>query len=339
MVDKIEEIEEHQKKEFHGEGGGSSDRTNFVNKDDNSISRNFILHVGAVFNDRNLRATGGRASVLERTIAVVAFNPPPCAYGDKSMKHIRTIDGEDICISLYAPFSAIDPQETCTVENYVGDQTCILYSHGNAEDINDIKAQTSWLADNLGCNIITWDPIGFGRSSQGTPTEKNMQQAIEAVYDYATQHLRVPEHRMILMGRSIGTAPTIHLASTAHCGASSMILISPLASGFRTMFNPKTVGERVCKLLDPIFCPSIERIKLVRVPVCIVHGRADGVIPIHNAEELCAAVPMRYQYPPLYINGADHNDIMSKHQQVFLMHLETFLAFCEKQRQAAEEYT
>lgn len=255
------------------------------------------------------------------------------------MKHIRTVDGDDICISLDAPFSVIHPQETCTIERYIGNQSCILYSHGNAEDIHDVKTFTTWLADNIGYNVITWDPVGFGRSSEGTPTEKNMQAAIEAVYDYATGHLRIPQSNMILMGRSIGTAPTIYLASRAYCEAASVVLLSPLASGFRTMFRPTTVGKRVCSIMDPVFCPSIEHIKKVRVPVCIVHGTADSVIPMHNAVELYEAIDTSQRYEPLFIDAGEHNDITVKHQQRLLMYLETFFAHCDKQKQAREHYT
>lgn len=277
--------------------------------------------------------------MMDRAIASMAFNPPPCTYSDKNVKKIRTVDGDWICMRLIAPFSVIHPHDTCTIDSYCGEQRCILYSHGNAEDLHMIEAELARLADELDVNFITWDPVGFGRSSEGTPTEKNMQTGIEAVYDYATVTLRIPQSSITLMGRSIGTAPTIYLASRAYCQCASVILLSPLASGFRTIVKPSTVGRQICSVMDSIFCPSIQYIKNIRVPVAIVHGRDDNVIPIHNAEELYAAVDCMDRFEPLYLEKAGHNDITSKHQQKLLMYIETFLAYCDKQKQAREEYT
>lgn len=277
--------------------------------------------------------------MMDRAIASVAFNPPPCTYSEKNVKKIRTIDGDEICMRLIAPFSVIHPHDTCTIDSYCGEQRCILYSHGNAEDLHMVEAELARLADELDVNFMTWDPVGFGKSTEGTPTETNMQNAIEAVYDYATVKLRIPQSQITLMGRSIGTAPTIYLASRAYCECASVILLSPLASGVRTMVKPSTIGQKLCTLLDPLFCPSIQYIKKIRAPVAIVHGRADNVIPIHNSEELYEAIRDTNRFEPLYIENAGHNDITTNHQQKLLMYMETFLAHCDKQKQAREDYS
>lgn len=118
-----------------------------------------------------------------------------------------------------------------------------------------------------------------------------MNDMIETVYQYAVYYLTISEKQIILMGRSIITAPTVFLASRWHCDARCTILISPLASGVRTMAKPRCIVA-LQKLLDLVFCPSIQHIEKVRNPVCIVHGVKDSVVPVHNSEELHAAIPL-----------------------------------------------
>ena len=83
------------------------------------------------------------------------------------------------------------------------------------------------------------------------------------------------------------------------------------------------------KMLDALFCPSIHHIQFVHAPVCIVHGGKDSVVPVHNAEELHAAVPHKWRHAALYVPGAGHNDVMSTYQEAVMHHIEQFMHVCE----------
>ena len=79
--------------------------------------------------------------------------------------------------------------------------------------------------------------------------------------------------RIILYGQSIGTVPTVDLASRELCAG--VVLHSPLASGLRVI-RPSTTCNLWC---DPF--PSIKKIGRVRSPVLFIHGeqvRIDHVI-------------------------------------------------------------
>ena len=272
-------------------------------------------------------------------MATVAFNPPPCMYAESDVKLIRSIDGHDISTMCTIPFSVIQENELCTIDSYTSQQKCIIYSHGNAEDIQQIKSFASYMADNFDCIVLTWDPVGFGKSTPGTPTEDNMYSAIEAVYNHATEKLKIPTDKIILIGRSLGSAPTLHMASREYAQCHAVVLISPLASGFRTFAKPTSVGNRVCCILDSLFCPNINLIGRVRAPLCIVHGQQDTVVPVHNALELQEKVSFKYKFEPLLIDSATHNDIITKHQQRLLMYLETFFVYCDRFNQSQEPYS
>jgi pimeloyl-ACP methyl ester carboxylesterase len=270
---------------------------------------------------------GNTASAFDVALAAIAFEPPACSYPAQGRKTVRTVDGDEIAMQLCAPFSVINREVPSTIEQYQPGKMCVLFSHGNAEDMGQTRTLTQNLADRWGVNVLSYDYVGYGRSSHGTPSEGNMNSAIEAVYQYAVYNLNIPERSILLMGRSIGTAPTVYLASRVHCDVRGTILVSPLASGVRTLAKPRAGALQ--KMLDALFCPSIHHIQSVHAPVCIVHGMKDSVVPVHNAEELHAAVPQKWRHTPLYVPGAGHNDVMSTYQEAVMHHIEQFMHVCE----------
>lgn len=55
---------------------------------------------------------------------------------------------------------------------YPGARATILYSHGNAEDIGQLRKWMTYLSKMLKCNTMTYDYQGYG-CSNNTPTEKH----------------------------------------------------------------------------------------------------------------------------------------------------------------------
>lgn len=73
----------------------------------------------------------------------------------------------------------------------------------------------------------------YGASS-GTPTEANLYADIDAVWNSLSDRFNLRPERIILYGQSIGTVPTVDLASRVQPGG--VILHSPLTSGVRVAF-------------------------------------------------------------------------------------------------------
>ena len=74
---------------------------------------------------------------------------------------------------------------------------------------------------------------GYGASS-GKPSEKNLYADIEAAWNCLRNRYGISPENIILYGQSIGTVPTVDLASKYEVGA--VILHSPLMSGMRVAF-------------------------------------------------------------------------------------------------------
>jgi len=88
----------------------------------------------------------------------------------------------------------------------------------------------------------SYDYSGYGMST-GRPSEKNMYADIEAAWLALRSHYSVDPDNIVLYGQSIGTVPTVHLATRYQVAA--VVLHSPLMSGMRVAF-PR--ARRTCCL-------------------------------------------------------------------------------------------
>ncbi|WP_031293051.1 alpha/beta hydrolase [Leptolyngbya sp. Heron Island J] len=208
------------------------------------------------------------------------FLPPPASYQDTpDILKIPVTDNEQIS-ALYLP----NPEATFT----------LLYIHGNAEDLGDIRPR---LADmyRWGFSIFAYDYRGYG-TSDGKPSERNAYQDINAAYTYITQQLKVSSNEIIVYGRSVGGGSATALASQQP--VAGLILESTFTSAFQVVFP--------VPLLPFDKFPNLQRLKNVRSPVLVMHGQADEIIPFHHGRKLYEAAPEPKAF--LWVPAAGHND-------------------------------
>jgi abhydrolase domain-containing protein 17 len=227
--------------------------------------------------------------VLYLTLAVYAlffsdqqiFLPQPSSYKDgPEVLKLRSAHGSMIS-ALYLP----NPSAQFT----------LLVSHGNAEDLGDDRY---WLEElrRAGFNVLAYDYQGYG-TSQGKPTEAGAYADESAAYDHLTVNLRTPPARIVILGRSVGSGPAVHLA--ARRPVAGLILQSPFVSAFRVL-------TRIPVLPFDKF-PNYKEIGRVRCPVLIIHGTRDSVIPIWHGQRLFELANQPKQF--VAVPGADHNDL------------------------------
>lgn len=176
----------------------------------------------------------------------------------------------------------------------------ILFSHGNATDIGAMYALQANLVSNLGVNVVMYDYSGYGESG-GVATEFSSYSDIKTIYEYTKQHVSKDPGNIILYGQSVGSGPSCKLAYKNN-EIGGMILHSPFTSGMRVLTPSRILG-----CLD--IYPNIDRIKLVRCPVMVIHGKLDEEVPFVHGVELHNAVPPEFQRDPWWINDRGHNDI------------------------------
>lgn len=173
----------------------------------------------------------------------------------------------------------------------------ILFSHGNAVDLGQMSSFYYGLGSRLDCNIFTYDYSGYGASG-GSPTEKNLYSDIQAAWNALRIRYGISPSNIILYGQSIGTVPTVDLASKYDCAG--VILHAPLMSGMRVAFN--TSRTWCCDAF-----PSIDKVNKISSLVLVIHGTEDEVIDISHG----VAIHEKCKLPvdPLYVEGAGHNDV------------------------------
>lgn len=179
----------------------------------------------------------------------------------------------------------------------------VLFAQPNSSDIGSCMLSDPNLvdmADFLQCDLMTFDYSGFGLST-GTPTEKNVYQNIDAVYQYLIKELKTGPDDIILIGFSMGTAATIYLAS--HEKVDGLVLIAPFTSLFRVI-GQKPSSSRTC-CLDQF--TNIDKAPKVSCPTLICHGMNDFIVSMNHSTVLHSLFPNAVQ--PFYLDKATHQSI------------------------------
>lgn len=186
----------------------------------------------------------------------------------------------------------------------------ILLSHGNAEDLFTLRPFLERLRQQ-GFSVLAYDYQGYS-TSEGLPTEKNTYQAIDAAYDYLTKQANVPPSQIILYGRSLGSGPTVDLATRVPVKA--VILESPFMSAYRTLTQIPLI------LFDKF--NNISKIDNIKVPVLVLQGTRDRVVPHWQGKKIFAEIKSPKE--GYWIDGAGHNNIPEVAQDAYWNKLSDF---------------
>ena len=191
-----------------------------------------------------------------------------------------------------------------------------LWFHGNGGNIGHRIGELALAHHRTGANIFIFDYRGYGES-QGSPSEKGTYLDSRAVMEYLSSRSDVDQNRVAFLGHSLGAAVAVELSITQPPMA--MVLVSPFAS-VRDMAPPfPPVRWLVRNHYD-----SISRIRGLNVPVLVLHGDLDEIIPISQGRKLYEAAnePKRFQV----LEGAAHNDTYAAAAEQYWAAIESFLA-------------
>ncbi len=159
-----------------------------------------------------------------------------------------------------------------------GDKPVVLYFHGNGGSLsyraNRFRALT---ADGTGLVALSYR--GYGGST-GNPSEEGILADARAAYDFAAA--RYPAGRIAVFGESLGTAVAVAIAAEKPVGR--VILESPFTSAADVGASAYFFVPVRLFMKDQF--RSDERIGKVKVPVLVLHGERDTIIPIRFGERL-----------------------------------------------------
>jgi pimeloyl-ACP methyl ester carboxylesterase len=184
----------------------------------------------------------------------------------------------------------------------------LLFFHGNGEIAAEYDDISSYFT---GCGVSFWsvDYRGYGRSS-GLPAYSHMFDDAEALVSDIPRMARTVDRafsRILVMGRSLGSASALFLASRHASKLSGLILDSPYADGLKLIY--RLSGIALDRQDLPDFTDNIDFMRAADLPTLIIHGTIDQIIPVSDARALYNACqnPARRL---IEIDGAGHNDLM-----------------------------
>ncbi|XP_011017978.1 PREDICTED: alpha/beta hydrolase domain-containing protein 17B-like [Populus euphratica] len=193
----------------------------------------------------------------------------------------------------------------------------VLYSHGNAADLGQMHELFIELRAHLRVNIMSYDYSGYGASS-GKPSEFNTYYDIEAVYNCLKKDYGIKQEDLILYGQSVGSGPTLHLASRLQ-KLRGVVLHSAILSGIRVLYPVKmTFWFDIYK--------NIDKIRLVSCPVLVIHGTNDDIVDLSHGKRLWELA--KEKYDPLWVKGGGHCNLETYPE--YIKHLRKFINAMEK---------
>jgi fermentation-respiration switch protein FrsA (DUF1100 family) len=161
-----------------------------------------------------------------------------------------------------------------------GDRPVVIYFHGNGEIVPwRAKRHRATIANGTG--LIAVNFRGYGGST-GTPTEEGLHRDAAAAYAFAVA--RYPAQRIVLWGHSLGTGVAVKLASERP--VAKLILEAPYTSTVDVAATKFPFVPVRWLMKDQLH--SDQWIGKVHVPLLIMHGARDDVIPIRFGERLFA---------------------------------------------------
>jgi fermentation-respiration switch protein FrsA (DUF1100 family) len=226
------------------------------------------------------------------------FDPALWALKEMEPLNVTTEDGLHL-ISWYRP--ALKP-----------DTLTIVFFQGNAGHLGyrNYKVRP-WLDSGYGVLMIGYR--GFG--NPGTPSEEGLYMDAQAAIE-AIRAKGVREDGLVFYGESMGTGVATQMAT--EYAALALILESPYTS------IPDVGADRyplvpVRWLLRDRY-DSIGKIAKVHMPLLLLHGEIDQVVPIKFGKKLFAAANEPKQ--AIYVADAGHNNVYNlKIQQAVLSFL------------------
>lgn len=187
----------------------------------------------------------------------------------------------------------------------------ILFLHGNAENISTHIGSVYWLPDRQ-FNVFLLDYRGYG-ASEGKPGFAGALADVEDVIAYLVARKGADSERLVLFGQSLGGALAIYSAAhTAYRPHIKALVVESALSSYRGITREKLAGFwltwplqwPLSRLVSDDYSPLQAIAAVSPVPLLIIHGDQDRIVPVHHAQRLYEAAQEPKQL--WIVEGAGH---------------------------------
>lgn len=178
----------------------------------------------------------------------------------------------------------------------------IVYYHGNAMTIPYAYPRIKPFLD-AGYGVLLAEYRGYNKNP-GKPKEQGLYADADAYTQWLMATAKIPENRIVFYGLSLGSGVAVDQA-VKNPGAGGLILEAPYTSMVDVARRHYFYLPVDLLLLDRY--PSKKRIAAAKIPLLVLHGEQDAVVPVSQGKTIydLASEPKTLK---LYPEGG-HNDL------------------------------
>ncbi len=174
-----------------------------------------------------------------------------------------------------------------------GARGTILVLHGNAQNLSTHVNGVLWLVKE-GFNLFIFDYRGYGRS-EGMPDIPGVHRDAEAALETVLAMPQVSGKKIVILGQSLGGAIAVYTTATyPHQDRIAALVVESAFADYRLIVRDKAAEHcltwpfqyPVSMFFDDYYSPERWIRKVSPVPVLIIHGDQDPVVPIHHGRAL-----------------------------------------------------
>ncbi|GAB4433404.1 MAG: alpha/beta hydrolase [Turneriella sp.] len=182
-----------------------------------------------------------------------------------------------------------------------GGKKLVVFFHGNGEVMGSMQDLAIEML-RQGMSVLLAEYPGYGYAAAYRASETNLYSDAQLLMETVQREKQHSRADTVLWGFSLGTGVAVEMAARGLGG--SLVLMAPFTSMVALAekhFTP------LARLLVVDRFDNAAKAARIALPVLIIHGDRDQVIPVAQARQLAKLFPQaRY----LEVTGADHNDIL-----------------------------
>lgn len=191
-----------------------------------------------------------------------------------------TDDGDRIPCYLELHNSESDDKEA--------DRTLIIYSHGNGENLLNCTQFSRELATSLNADVLSYEYSGYGinKYNKFERTAEGINLTLKTVYEHMITTKNYKSSNIILWGYSIGSGPSLELASSLSKTSQAVkgVILLGAFTNVKTIIRENT-HDKIADMFSERW-DNLSTIRKVSCPILLLHGEHDTFIPVTHSTQL-----------------------------------------------------